>query len=36
MKFPDMDQKSFVASRASGSESRGGGRDPSDSPRKST
>ena len=29
MKFPDMDQKSFIASPASGS-------DPSDSPRKST
>ena len=36
MKFLDMDQKSFIASPASGSESRGGwGRDPSDSPRKS-
>ena len=31
-----MDQKSFIASPASGSESWGGGRDPSDSPRKST
>ena len=36
MKFPDMDQKSFIASPASGSESWGGGRDPSDSPTKST
>ena len=36
MKFPDMDQKSFRASPASGNESWGGGRDPSDSPRKST
>ena len=36
MKFLDMDQKSFIASPASGSESWGwGGRDPSDSPRKS-
>ena len=35
MKFPDMDQKSFIASPASGNESWGGGRDPSDSPRKS-
>ena len=30
-----MDQNSFIASPASGSESWGGGRDPSDSPRKS-
>ena len=36
MKRPDMDQKSFIASPASGNESGGGGRDPSDSPRKST
>ena len=35
MKFRDMDQKSFIAWRASGSESWGCGRDPSDSPRKS-
>ena len=35
MKFPDMDQKSFIASPASGNESWGGGRHPSDSPRKS-
>ena len=34
MKFSDMDQKSFIASPASGNESWGGGRDPSDSPRK--
>ena len=34
MKFPDMDQQSFIASPASRSESWGGGRDPSDSPRK--
>ena len=36
MKLPDMDQKSFIASPASGNESWGCGRDPSDSPRKST
>ena len=36
VKFPEMDQKSFRASPASGNESWGGGRDPSDSPRKST
>ena len=36
MKFPDMDRKSFIASPASGNESWGGERDPSDSPRKST
>ena len=35
MKLPDMDQKSFIASPTSGSESWGCGRDPSDSPRKS-
>ena len=35
LKLPDMDQKSFIASPASGSESCGCGRDPSDSPRKS-
>ena len=35
MKLPDMDQKSFIASPATGSESWGCGRDPSDSPRKS-
>ena len=36
MKFPDMDQNSFIASPASGSEFwGGGGGDPSDSPRKS-
>ena len=35
MKFPDMYQKSFTVSPASGSESRGCGRDPSDSSRKS-
>ena len=36
MKFPDMDQESFVASPASGNESWGGeGGDRSDSPRKS-
>ena len=36
MKFPDMDQKSFLASPASGYEYWGsGGGDPSDSPRKS-
>ena len=35
MKFPDMDQKSLIASPASGNESWGCGRDPSDSPRKS-
>ena len=35
MKFPDMDKKSFIASPAFGNESWGGGRDPSDSPRKS-
>ena len=36
MKFPDMDQKSFLASPASGYESGGsGGGDPSDSPGKS-
>ena len=35
MKFPDVDQKSFIASPASGYESWGCGRDPSDSPRKS-
>ena len=33
MKFPDMDQKSLIASRASGNESWGSGRNPSDSPR---
>ena len=36
MKFPDMDEKTLIASPASGNESWGGGRDPSDSPRKST
>ena len=36
MKLPDMDQKSFIASPATGSESLGCGKDPSDSPRKST
>ena len=38
LKLPDMDQKSLslIASPASGSESWGCGRDPSDSPRKST
>ena len=36
MELPDMDQKSFIASPASGNESWGCGRDPSDSPRKST
>ena len=35
MKLPDMDQKSFIASPATGNESWGCGRDPSDSPRKS-
>ncbi len=35
LKLPDMDQKSFIASPASGSESWGCGKDPSDSPRKS-
>ena len=35
MKFPDMDQKSLIASPASGNESWGGGIDPFDSPRKS-
>ena len=35
LKFPDMDQKSFIASPASRNESWDGGRDPSDSPRKS-
>ena len=35
MKFPDVDQKSFIASPASRSESWECGRDPSDSPRKS-
>ena len=36
MQFPDVDQKSFIASPASGNESwGGGGRDASDSPRKS-
>ena len=35
MKFPDTDQKSFISSLASGNESWGGGRDPSESPRKS-
>ena len=34
MKLPDMDQKLCIASRASGNESRGGGRDPSDSVRE--
>ena len=34
MKLPDMDQKSLIASPASGNQSWGGGRDPSDSPRK--
>ena len=34
--FPDMDQKTFIASPASGNESWGCRRDPSDSPRKST
>ena len=36
MKLPDMDQKWFIASPASRSESGGGGRDPSDYPRNST
>ena len=35
MKLPDMDQKSCIASPATGSESWGGGRDPFDSPIKS-
>ena len=35
MQFPDMDQKSFIASPASRNESWGCGRDPSDSPRQS-
>ena len=35
MMLPDMDEKSFIASPASGNESWGCGRDPSDSPRKS-
>ena len=36
MKFPDMDQKSLIASPASGNESWGCGRDVSDAPRKYT
>ena len=34
MKLPNMDQKSFIASQASGNESWSGGRDPSDFPKK--